>query len=272
MRPLAKMRRNSLRNFTAPTVRLSFSRSGEVERLQRRLERNGFPRLQMLLLVSITGASGFVASFALFHAGLHAMSLRYLMACAIAYVVFLLLLWLWLRTKAGDYVDNPDVGNISPSSGNSCEDCTCYSGEGGDFGGGGASTSFDGASPDVSDSGGMAGEMLEGVGAAEELAIPLVVLLALVALVLSSLYVVYTAPVLFAELMLDGMLAAGLYRRLKGIESNHWIETALRRTFWPFFFTALVCFFAGWAMGVYAPEAHTIGAVLQHHAHQLNTP
>jgi hypothetical protein len=120
----------------------------------------------------------------------------------------------------------------------------------------------------VSDSSGAVGDVLEGVGAADELAIPLFVLLAMAALVLSSLYVVYTAPVLFAELMLDGMLAAGLYRRLKGIESNHWIETALRKTFWPFFLTALVCFSTGWAMGVYAPEAHTIGAVLQYHAHQ----
>ncbi|MFZ2160794.1 MAG: hypothetical protein WAW02_01125 [Sideroxyarcus sp.] len=252
-------------------MRIFISRSSEVQRLQRRLERDGFPRLQMLLLVTITGASGFLASFALFHAGLQAMSVRYLLACAIAYLVFLLLLWLWLRTKAEDYADIPDVGNVFPSSGNSGGEGACYSGEGGDFGGGGASASFDGAPAEASDSGGVAGEMLEGVGAADELAIPLVVLLALVALVLSSLYVVYAAPVLFAELMLDGMLAAGLYRRLKGIESNHWIETALRRTFWPFVLTALVCFIAGLAMGMYAPDAHTIGAVLQYHASQIGS-
>jgi hypothetical protein len=253
-------------------MRIFISRSSEVKRLQQRLERDGFPRLQMSLLVTITGASGFIASFALFHAGFREMSLRYLLACAIAYVVFLLLLWLWLRTKAEDYLDIPDVGNALPSSGNSAGENVCYAGKGGDFGGGGANASFDGVSggvvPDVSDSGGVVGEALEGVAAADELAIPLFVLLALAALVLSSLYVVYTAPVLFAELMLDGMLAAGLYRRLKGIESSHWIETALRRTFWPFFLTALVCFSAGWAMGVYAPEAHSIGAVLQYHASQ----
>lgn len=248
-------------------MRLSFSRFSEVKRLQQRLERDGFPRLQMSLLVTITGASGFVASFALFHAGLHAMSLRYLMACVIAYVIFLLLLWLWLRTKAEDYADIPDVGNAIPSPGNGGESA-CYSGNGGDFGGGGAHASFDGGSSDVSDSGDAMGEVLGGAAAADELAIPLFVLFALVALVLSSLYVVYTAPVLFAELMLDGMLAAGLYRRLKGIESSHWIETALRRTFWPFFLTALVCFLTGWAMSAYAPEAHTIGAVLQYHAGQ----
>jgi hypothetical protein len=66
--------------------------------------------------------------------------------------------------------------------------------------------------------------------------------------------------------MLDAMLAAGLYRRLRGIKGNHWMETALRKTFWPFFLTAITFFAAGWGMGIYAPEAHTIGAVLQYHA------
>jgi hypothetical protein len=229
----------------------------------------------MSLLVTITGASGFLASFSLFHAGLHAMSLRYLLACAFAYIVFLLLLWLWLKTKAEDYLDIPDVGNVLPSSGNgSAAENVCYVGKGGNFGGGGANVSFDGAPegavPDVSDSGGVFGEVLNGAAAADELAIPLVALLALVALVLSSLYVVYTAPVLFAELMLDGMLAAGLYRRLKGIESSHWIDTALRKTFWPFFLTAIMFFAAGWGMEAYAPEAHSIGAVLQYHARMMH--
>ena len=49
-----------------------------VARLRDRLERQGFPRLQMLLLVSLTGAAGFVASFTLLRLGLTEMWLRYL--------------------------------------------------------------------------------------------------------------------------------------------------------------------------------------------------
>jgi hypothetical protein len=249
-------------------MRMPLSRIGEVRRLQHRIERDGFPRLQMTFLVMLTGGSGFLASFALFHAGLHSMSIRYLLACFIAYIVFLLLLWLWLRTKAEDYADIPDVGNTMPSSSGNAGEGVIYSGNGGDFGGGGASGSFDGASSngiaEPLDSGGV-GDALEGVAAAEELAIPLIVIVALVALLLSSLYVVYTAPVLFAELMLDGMLSAGLYHRLKGIEKSHWFETALRKTFIPFVLTALMFFVAGWLMNINAPEAHTIGAFLQHH-------
>jgi hypothetical protein len=252
----------------------SITRSGEINRLQNRLERDGFPRLQMSFLVAITGASGFVASYLLFHAGLRAMSWRYLLACSIAYLVFLLLLWLWLRTKAEDYADIPDVGNALPTPGESSGESVCYAGKHGEFGGGGASASFDDASgsmvPEAAASDGVVGEVLGGAAAAEELAIPLFVLMLLAGLVLSSLYVVYSAPVLFAELLLDGMLAAGLYRRLRGIEGRHWLETALRKTFWPFMLTSLLCLIAGWLLGLYAPDADSIGAVLQYHARQVH--
>jgi hypothetical protein len=255
-------------------MRLFVTRSGEINRLRSRLERDGFPRLQMSLLVTITGASGFVASYLFFHAGLREMSWRYLLACAIAYLVFLLLLWLWLRTKAEDYADIPDVTNVLPTPGKSSGESVCYAGKEGEFGGGGASASFDDASGSmVSEAGasdGVVGEVLSGAAAADELAIPLFVLLLLAGLVLSSLYVVYSAPVLFAELLLDGMLAAGLYRRLRGIESRHWLATALRKTIWPFMLTALMFFVAGWAMGLYAPAADSIGAVLQYHAQHVN--
>lgn len=227
----------------------------------------------MSFLVAITGASGFIASFLLFHAGLRVMSWRYLLACSIAYSVFLLLLWLWLRTKAEDYTDIPDVGNALPT-GNGSGESVCYAGKQGEFGGGGASASFDDASgsmiPEATASDGVVGEVLEGAAAADELAIPLFVLMLLAGLALSSLYVVYSAPVLFAELLLDGMLAAGLYRRLRGMEGRHWLETALRKTFWPFMLTSLLCFIAGWLLALYAPDADSIGAVLQYHAQQVH--
>lgn len=39
-----------------------FHRHHEIRRIRADLERDGFPRLQMFLLVALTGASGFVAS------------------------------------------------------------------------------------------------------------------------------------------------------------------------------------------------------------------
>lgn len=76
--------------------------------------------------------------------------------------------------------------------------------------------------------------------------------------------VVYSAPLLFAELLVDGVLTVGLYRRLRGMESQHWLETAIKRTAWPFAITAVLVFASGWGMQKYAPEAHTIGQVMVH--------
>ena len=72
-----------------PTARLR-----AIHRIRVRLERQGFPRLQMLLIVLLTAASGFLASYGLLRGGMTEMWLRYLVAFAIAYVVFLGLLWL----------------------------------------------------------------------------------------------------------------------------------------------------------------------------------
>lgn len=255
-------------------MRFHLNRAKEIHRLRWRLQRDSFPRLQMLLIVLFTGGSGFVASFVLLITGMSAMWLRYLCAFGIAYLVFLFMLWLWLRTRADDYADIPDLSDLASSGGSKGECASAYSGEGGHFGGGGASSSFDAGGtydagvemPSVDD-GGAVTDALGAAGEAEELAVPLVVLVLLGAMLLSSLWVVYSAPVLFAELLVDGVLAARLYRRLRGVEPQHWLETAVRRTVWPFVLTALMLVAAGWAMQLYAPEAHTLGEVIAHAKH-----
>lgn len=240
-------------------------RHQEIRRVRGDLERDSFPRLQMFLLVTLTGASGFVASYLFLRAGLVEMWFRYLASFGVAYLMFLVLLWLWLSTRAEDYADIPDISG-SPSSGSSSSG-TCYSGKGGEFDGGGASGSFDAPSdsfPVIGDSGGSVGDALGSVAEAEEFAIPLVILVLIGAMVFSSLFMVYSAPALFAELLVDGVLSASLYRRLRGLETRHWLETALRRTALPFALTAVIVSASGWAMTLYAPDAHSIGGVISH--------
>jgi hypothetical protein len=230
----------------------------------------------MAFLVMLTGASGFLASFLLLQAGLQAMWMRYPVSVGFAYGVFLLLLWLWMKTKASDYADVPTISGDGASNGGADSECLAdlQSGGGGDFGGGGASAHFD-APANPADPGELPGsnlisDGLASVGDADEAALPLLVLLLVAALLVgvlgaavSSLYILYAAPGLFAELLLDGVLAATLYRRLRHLESRHWLETALRRTAVPFGLTAALLSVGGAALQWYAPQAHSLGGMLQ---------
>jgi hypothetical protein len=239
-------------------------RSVYINRLREKLNREGYPRLQMALLVSITGVSGFIASYLLLQTGMSVMWTRYLAAFGVAYLIFLGLLWLWMRTSASDYADGPD---FTPTSGWSAKADPIYCGKGGSFDGGGASGNFEieGSSNFAQlDSSGdtLIGDSVSAACEADEFAIPIVAILFLAGLILSSLWVVYAAPLLFAELLIDGALAASLYRRLRGLESRHWLETAVRRTAAPFLLTAimLVCFGAG--LQHHAPDAQTMAQAL----------
>lgn len=242
----------------------------EVRRTRARIERDGFPRLQMLFLVMLTGAAGFLASFCLLQVGINQMWLRYLGAVCVAYLVFLLLLWLWLRTRAEDYVDVPDLSGLVPSRCDKGPDGAVFKGKGGEADGGGASGWFDSADAcgaGAAEPGDVVGNALDTAAEAEEFAIPLVVIVLLGAALFSSLFVVYSAPLLFAELLVDGMLAASLYKRLRGIETRHWLETAVHRTVVPFALTAFLAAAAGMALALYAPGANSIGDML-HYASQ----
>jgi hypothetical protein len=246
--------------------RLHVTRSHAVLRVKRRLEHDGFPRIQMGLIVGLTGAAGLLFSFILLQLGVTHMALRYPLALLLAYGVFLVLLWLWLwlRTKAEDYVDMPDPSGLVPDGSGNCT--PAFEGGGGNFGGGGASGSFDGpasSSPVDSDASPLS-EAASAVGdGADELAIPLLVVAFALGLALASLYVVYVAPILFAELLVDGALSYALYRRIKTADSPHWLESALRRTALPFLLTGVFVAAAGAAMAAHAPGAQSIGQVIQ---------
>ena len=227
------------------------SRATAVHRMRARLLRDGFPRVQMFILVSLTGLAGFGASALMLLAGLETMALRYTLAMGVAYLVFLLLLWLWLHTSASDYLDLVPVDDVDLPPALRDD----FAGGGGTFDGGGASANVDFGDAIVE-------KPLATVASAEEGAIPLVVILLALGLLLSSLFVVWTAPILFAEILVDALLAAGLYRRLRGLERQHWMVAALKRTVIPFVLTTVLVAGAGWGMQAHAPEARSIGEVL----------
>ncbi|WP_313034928.1 hypothetical protein [Massilia alkalitolerans] len=236
------------------------TRATAVQLMRARLLREGFPRVQMFILVSLTGLAGFGASVAMLAAGVDAMALRYTLAMGVAYIVFLLLLWLWLRTSAADYLDPGWVGNADGSAA-AKDGAADFSGGGGSFDGGGASGNVDFGAQD-SVIGAISDNPLGAVAEAEEAAVPLVVILLAVGIALSSLFVIWSAPILFAEILVDALLAAGLYRRLRVLEPQHWMLAALKRTIVPFVLTTLTVAAAGWGMQAYAPEVRSLGEVL----------
>ncbi len=256
-------------------MRKILSREKFVQGIRKHLERDSFPRLEMSLIVIGTGLSGFLTSFLLLHLGMFSMWLRYLCAFGVAYGVFFIFLWLWLYKRSGDLVDAIDAFNVIPSPSSAADtSLNVLSTGAGDFSGAGASASFDGPvdSPLGNSSGGIGdtlGSVGETVAEADELAIPLVIVLAiaatLLALFVSSAVVISSAPILFAELMVDAFLSASLYHRLKGLHTRHWLHTALRKTILPFFFSAALFTGLGWFMQNSVPQAHSLGEVIHHY-------
>ena len=252
-----------MRNST-PTI----NRSLAIQRVRERLVRESFPRIQMALIVALTGGFGLLASFAMLQFGMDSMAIRYPLALSAAYPFFLFLIWLWLRTNAEDYLDAPEITELIPRPRLSAGAPDFKSGGGGDFGGGGASGSFDGPVTAINETTSSpmraVGDSVGAVADADELAIPLIAIALAIGIALASLYIVYVAPILFAEVLVDGALSYVLFRHLRGQGSQHWLSSTFRRTAIPFAATAVFLIAIGAAMAAYAPGAKSVGQVMEH--------
>ena len=252
------------------------------------LLRRGMPRLQMSLILLVTGLVGFLTSFVLLRAGLGRMWLRYPLAVIAAYVAFLLLLRLWLayqRWAARRESSSPSF-DIDPTGvdvididlhGAAGDAADAAFGGGGDFAGGGAGGSWDtsGLSSDAAPQsfsgggggGGGGGGLLDGldvgIDADEGCFFVIALLLLILGGLLASVYVVYLAPALLAEILVDGLLVTGLYRRMREPVSGNWLLGAVRRTLVPVLLTFACFVAAGFILQHLAPEARTIREVWQ---------
>jgi hypothetical protein len=256
-----------------------------IRLVKRRLLRKGWPRLVVSLILLVTGVAGFLVSFLLLHSGMTQMWQRYPLAIIFAYCVFLLLLRLWLSLMQPgddganvDLVDLPSVEMNLPDSPASADGFS-FSGGGGDAGGGGAGGSWgqDLLSPSSPASGSGSGTASSGMGSSAsggsssgggdvggclDEGIWIVIAIAAVAgALIAILYVVYVAPALLAEILVDGVLVAGLYKKLKGVEQRHWLRAAVRKTILPALIAALLFSLAGYALQKAAPKARSIGEV-----------
>ena len=268
------------------------SAARRVERVRRLLVSRGRPRVEMSLILAATGAAGFLASFAMLHLGLSLMWLRYGLSVLLAYAVFLVLLRIWLYLHGGE--PKGDVSeyllDLVPTDfglpSRAPEAPVDTFGGGGDFGGGGPGGTWGGgvsagmhhAAPscDVggaavgsgsggSGSGGSGGGVLSNLDifdADSEGCVFFLLALALVAAgTLAALYVVYAAPLLLAEILVEGVLLSGLYRGMKGARraGGDWLGAAVRRTWLPVLLTLVTFSAAGYFLQRAAPRARSFG-------------
>lgn len=248
---------------------LPLTRGSEIARARQQLQRGGWPRLQMAVIVMVTAVAGLLAAHLLRLGGLDTMLLRYPLAVLLAYLVFLLLMWAWLRWRGDSVVDAlPDAvggGGSSSAPGGGPN----WAGGGGHSGGGGASASWTSASGSsasssarTTSSDGSLLDLADGEAGLPVLAIGAVLAIAAGTLVAAS-WVIWSAPVLMAELLVDAAIAGGLYRRMQGMRAQGWWRLCLAHTFWPLIGVLVFSAGLGWVAQEIAPHADTLADVLQ---------
>ena len=229
------------------------------------------PRLIVTLILSMTAMAAFLTSFVLLWMGVLKMWVRYPAAILVAYLVFLLFLAIWLWLQRGSLDPDLDALELIPTDLGPAHQHEGF-GDVGDFGGGGmggnwTSSVSSSSQPGISGGGSVSPDGILDLDLDEGCLPVLAIILAVVVIiggVIVSFYVIYIAPALLAEILLDGVLAAGLYRRVRRIEHRHWLRAALRRTIVPAALALVFFSVAGYLLQWAIPNAHTIGEVWSH--------
>jgi len=253
------------------------SRSRAIDSIRSAVEHRISARREMTLGVVVAGVTGLLTSFVALHLGLSRMSVRYPLAVAVAYLIFLGYLWIWLRTHGVRIRSEARSRtlDISPSDLDVVEFPFRFDsgatfegfGQGGGFSGGGGGAEWGDAAGEapahaaaVAQAGKKAGSGVS-VDLGDGAWVLLVAGVAAALVVGAAIYVIYIAPVLFAEILLDAALAGGLYHRLRAVDGRSWWQSAIRRTIIPAAASALVVSIAGGIMQSVYPGASSIGMV-----------
>lgn len=233
--------------------RKPFNRSSAIRNIENWLRDRDMPRLQMSVIVVLTGLSALVFSFLMLRAGLDHMALRYPVAVALAYLVFLLLLkvWIWIQASrpvelgVRDAIDTLDIAVETIEV--TARGCSHI--RGADHGGSDQNWDWDWN---------LCGWDLD---EAFFLILAAVAILGGAAICIA---VIWWAPVLFAEILVDAVIMAGIGRRMKSSNPRWWLAGALRRTALPALCLALLLSATGGILQHLAPDAPSIGPVFRH--------
>ena len=238
-----------------------------IESLRQRISTHGFPRTQMLFIVGVAGGAAFLCSVLTLRAGLSQMGLRYGLSAFVGYLAFLSMVRLWIAWQRGRWegpdlepVDVVDAANaFAPDLAGPRPGALLF--RGGRSGGGGGSASW-------SDNTAAAVERTGTAKSAWSIDFddgwPIVIAVACAGFgVIAIGYTIWIAPALLAEVALDAALVTALYRKLRKEEAGTWIGATLRRTWIAAAAVVLLMTIAGYAMAYAAPDAKSIGGVVE---------
>ena len=210
--------------------------------LRNYFERRSYPRTMLGLLLLLAGATGFLVSYGLLHLGIDQMWMRYPIAVLAAYAVLLALVRGWVELERRDF--DPDDPAVKAALSAEDRELELHYQP--------ASRWWDWL--DVPNAFGFDGD---------EGCLPLLLVGALVVLLIAVVVAVIGAPALIAEVFLDAFLVSVLYRRLRIAEREHWLGTAIRKTWVVALVAAAALAVGGWALEQFAPGARSIGKAVE---------
>jgi VanZ family protein len=220
--------------------------------LRRYFEKRSAPRTIVSLLLIFAGFFGFLVSYVSLHLGLTQMWVRYPVALLAGYAFFIGLLRLWVELERARF--NPQGAEVralvdeerqaAPSllrhdrrtSWLDCLDVTNVL----DF---------------------------------DDGCLPALLALLVVGLVVVLVMALAAMPALLAEVFLDVFIVSVFYRRLRTAAREHWLGTAVRKTWWLALIAAALLSLAGWGLETLSPGSNSIGPAIQRilHGQSLGT-
>lgn len=213
-----------------------------------------WPRATMAAIVSASGAAGFVASYAMLHAGIANMAVRYPLAVLAAWAFFLLLVRLWAEAERRLFTPDEELERLLPLRDPADE-------------------------PKPKQRGTDVGEWMDAIDIVDAIDpfdwedpkgclfwLAIAVLIVLFGAAASSVWcAIVGAPALIAEVFLDAALAAALFKRMRGIDERWWLGGAIRQTIGPVLLTAVFLALLGLVTTHLVPTADSIGDLWPHY-------
>ena len=216
--------------------------------LETYFRKRSHPRFTLGLLVMIAGIAGFLISHVLLHLGFEDMWLRYPVAVVGGYVTFLVQLRIWVEIERAGY--DPSQVTITTETPQEKK----------------SAPRLDGAFPGDRNSW---LDWLDVPGAFDfDEGCLIGCLFALIAGALAGVgsllfSFIMAGPELLAEVFLDAVVVTMLYRHLKTAAREHWLGTAVKRTWRSALLLAAALGLIGGCLALLAPNSHAIGPALK---------